>query len=1521
MGSFSFNPQQGNQQDINYRVTIDRADVFQAISEIEAAANKSAQSVSALSSNLVSNVSQTAQAGMAMGQMPMNPMAMGVGAAGMQMGGMGPGSAIMPGMAASSLMMSQYGPGGRFNPGYMMGRDAMMAQYMSMGPSSGYGPSMTTPWGTPAMDVFRNNAGAAPYQVPASYISSFAPIPNFTDPNKSRLAFGVGQGSMLDAAFMTAGPRLFGGIGNNNREDLMFRNIDRGSQFFAENLVDAGRYFGSTMGAGAAGAYAGGALGTFFGGPVGTVAGATAGGILGSVGGELMNRTIDTVARPYMNMAQDVAQYGAPYMRGNRIGGGVSMGEQANMQKQLGQMTSREKWFTAQEMQDLVKVAGETGLFQMTGSQDQALQAIEKLASSTKALYAVGMKAREHMKAIDQSLGTFGISAGHDPQMFANFMTTMAVTAQSAGMSTGQMMDHVAPAAQMFASQGINQQAGARIAGNNMAISGELFRSGALGADAYAYYGGREGFANSLTSAQGAMMRTPFGNLMNMSLFQPGLQNLRTVMTGGRVGINEMIDQAGITAGNNPLRHVALGTLMPRLTQNMGPELQMGQINAYVQAYRDYFNVPEGERIVPEDFMAFLQTVVGLGPSEASAMYDMVKNLGTAATGMKRSAQDQKAIARAEEMRLPGPDRALQKFYERNIAQPVNNLSAGINGFTANIKTNIAEYVTGQHLYRVGADGTSGFASEMAQVGANKYLAQVGATLLESPTSTNNAFAGAGGREGDLVAALVKGDASARARFIQTAKDMGYSDEQVQSYLAIAQSGGTTTQLDGAKRQTLQQIAESVTGASGTAAVGGLKGDALDQFRLQARNKGLGAGEIEAFMGNGLMRSDRRGLDAIIGRMAPGQRGTDDVGRRAAVQDYLGRTRGGRDELRRRIEQAQADGQLQGVTSEQIDEFIRGQGHNVEHGGTVSSLDLATDRQLTGIGVELLQDKQDVQTRYINAISGMRGFDEGSDGSDARNSLAGSLTSSVLSTKRGRIQDVLRQAREGGGDYTQNALEGLSKEIFGQSYGKLSGKNQATLGAMMREMGSGRHDLGGEERTLYTRTTDIQKEAKNMTQMSREEIEKRRRDIIFGGSTDSGLGGAGLFQWTPDKVAAALDVSGQERVINTDVMKKMFLSELIGQTNSEEELRGVLKSNNLSDEEIAAIDKKYGLANMSGNRAGLADKVRADITAELGGLEEGQQRKLTEAWSQVQDYSKALGGRKFLGQGLRATGALERNFKDLQASGPEVMSAEARAMFVKQFGGSLGGDTESLLKAMMGGDIDAMDKLAKALKSSPETARNLGVDGEFFGGVTSAIDSIKGGGAMSEEDLIKVLKPVMGDKLDATGIKDMAQKMRADMQAGGDTARSSKNLLMKAMGQVMSQGATAPTMSGDKVSGGAGSPEHLQAMQKSADAMIQTANQMERISQNFAPAELDKLITDINELQKNAGKDMGAGAGAVRTQQENETEKKAMEKLAGLVTEGGALVVVPKPGQAQAKVGLGDGAATSKWAGEKFGTP
>ena len=825
MSDYSFQPQQDpNANVVRYDVQLNNASVEQAISKMQAMADKLANSVGGYSSNVLgASVDATSR-----------------------MAGAGqPGPGLTPGLFTSSAIpqtmmaaqMAMQGSGA-MSPQAAIARDALMMQYNAMGPSSGFGPALTTPWGDPTVNMFRQQS--APHQFNAGFLPVFGP-PGAPGDDMHKAGFMRGPGGAGDMASMMIHRALGWGIGNDNLDDAMIRNIERRTEGFGERVAAAGRYGMFNMTGSGLGSWAGGALGTVVGGPVGTVVGGILGGFVGDKIGGSIDATVGRLARPFHDAGADFRQYTAPYIQGDRAGGGLSFRQMLDTQKDLAKRMTSDTWFTANEYADLIKIAGETGVFKMTGTKEQALKAIDTLGESVKALHQMGVQSRNMLKEIDQAVGSFGIDV-RNPQQMGAFYATMASTAQTAGLTTSQMTAAAAPAAQLFGSQGLGFKTGAEIFAYHRAGAGALGRHGRFGAMERTYFGDQEGFAQALSQGTAAAFRTPIGEAAIMSMFGGGMDNLRTMLGGGGLSVTDIINGAGSIAADDPERYLGLRARMPWLMQKLpGEAMDRMMINMAMGTFRDTHG---GGKIDAEQFLTHLMTAYNQDATSANARITQIAGFGDIARDLRKSTRDQLQIQSMEGLRAPGLRRRFEKLVEGSLGLAAKDLSTGMSKFGHEISKNLEEQFTGVHRYRLGADGAKlgdpfTINNEIAE--SRRILEEAGLTPIVTTSRQGDAYQQALAENvGDRVG---RSSIDAQA-FTDAASALGYSNRQAADYRRFAQ-GGYQVVKSAPSAEAIKGILAQLGGEAKVAQDPGLR----ETFYARLKERGISRAEGDMVLG------------------------------------------------------------------------------------------------------------------------------------------------------------------------------------------------------------------------------------------------------------------------------------------------------------------------------------------------------------------------------------------------------------------------------------------------------------------------------------------------------------------------------------------------------------------------------------------------------------------------------------------------------------------------------------------------
>lgn len=805
----------GDDNVIKYNIQVDTTQVQDAIDQLQRAGQVASNGVGGISSNMLGSISNA------------------YGATG---GGYFPGMGISPGLMAGAMapqLAAMYSANPMSAAG-QMAYSALQMQYQAMGPNAG---GITGAYGSPNFSLM--GQPAAPYQLPIQNMLSYAP-PGFGAPPPTSQFFGFGAGSALDMAAMGMSRGVFGRMANDNLEDPMFRMVERRSEAFAHNLANVSRFAMMDLGMGGVGA----ALGLMAGGPIGGFLG----GIVGAGMGGMTNRVIDRLAAPIVAGAQDFRAYTAPFIRGDRPGGGMGMQETLEIQKELARRMTSDKWFTSKEYGELIKIAGETGVFQFTNNKQQALDAIDKLGESVKTLYSLGVKSREMLSTLSTAMNQYGIDTTNSQQM-SNFFTGMAVNAKASGISTGEMVQAASASAQMGMAQGLGPAYGAGVYASSRAKAMGMMTSGAFGAFENALYGGAEGMANTLTQTHMQFLRTPVGETAMMSLMQnPEL--LGKAMQGAGLSVDQIVGGASQLAGMSPMQYMGLKARMPYFTQNLPAESMMNLVGGTL--IEQFKNLRGGEKINPEEFIAFLQAM-GMDQRGAMLLTDTMSKGRETGKRNLQSARDLANTQMVEGLRGQDLGRMFDKFVD-GFREAPTRFKADMESWAYGHVERLEEEISGVRAYRLGP-----FAKEYAdpmglQLSYSRGMARsremgIGgfSENLDSETYMNREKATQG-----LAARMAGGDSEAIERFRAEAKKKNYSDETINNYIKLGAGETVSLKMDGDTRAAARRALMEATGKSDEReALKALESDRekyRGQFDRNLRSAGLSSAYGDAYL-------------------------------------------------------------------------------------------------------------------------------------------------------------------------------------------------------------------------------------------------------------------------------------------------------------------------------------------------------------------------------------------------------------------------------------------------------------------------------------------------------------------------------------------------------------------------------------------------------------------------------------------------------------------------------------------------
>lgn len=1438
-------------QRITYDIQVNAGQVDSTLQRIDERAKAVADSMAALSSGYLNRVQDLATMG-SNGPMPgQTPLG----------GGM-----LAAGMIPQTMMAAQQATamGGAFSPQAIMARDSMMMQLRAMGPSNGLGPALTTPWGDPTVNFTRSQAG--PGRMNYGYLPFLGPPGAPGDPRRGDFFFSDRQGSALDTAGIMAGRMMGFGIANDNLEDRMVRNIERRMSYLGENVSGMMRFGALEMAPSVAGA----ALGSMFG-PVGGIAG----GLVGAAGGAIADQTFGRVTQPFVDMGKDFKQYTAPFIKGTRLGGGISERERFEVQNEIAKKVASDNWFTAREYQDLIGMAGETGQFQFTGSKEQALKAVENIGATTKALLALGVKSREMLGEIDRMSGTFGMSPGKDPAQVANFYATMAVSAQSAGMSTAQMSQAVAPAAQMFANQGLGFASGARIAAMNLGVSGELFRSGRLGAFENAYYGGKEGFANSLTQAQAASMRTPVGETFLMGLFGDNFRNLNRMLSGETLSLEDHMRGAGRLASANPGEFMGIRAMMPRLLQNVpGEFLALGDMRGIIGEYQQLYG--KKGPVNSLELLNYMISARQMDPTSANAMLDFAVGAGDAAAGIRRSAREQMEIQRMEGLRAPGLQRRVENWYERNIARPFTGFRTWMDLAGNDVGKSVNEALTGVHIYEQGADATRVFAPfemEMRQQRAIESVRAIGLTPISDLTDKPAEVGLNEAVESTAKGLLGGNNPAAMERFEQALGRSNISADDARLFRQIVTDGSATMGVQGRDRQALDRAALDVTGERDAgAAQARLLQDAEMRQRFEARvgRDGYQAPLVEAYLKGGqvvvsrdqLPTSLRDQMGMVLAEAAerratarlldPGQQ---EVINRMADYDQAGFQRASGQLREMGFSQAEIDTFRQvtyedsiSVGLDQINPFSSRRSRGLRYtdemaegeSRTLRRAQLSPERFQTMLKVydrEIRQKQEDFQAANLDFTRGVQAAQDGTD------ELLG-----------GMAGDVVRQLRQRGDmgavegaitDDRQQTIENLSRVVFQRDYKDLTNAQRYQLGGVTSQLTKER--LDGQKRSQLTDLTEgATRDPGDPRMMTLENVTKRIKDLsgqlgdvgasVLGGEADQAIAGGNIYLRR-----AVADIISRSRGY-TDAAAKL---EGLGVTEDKYAEYGI--------DAAAFRDKgsRYGLEyqqNVVNKAIGELQTKDPALAKKLAGMDgdfdtmfpdpEGGFRKAKEL---IQLQQRQID--------LQPKSISEQDIKDLS-----VRFGTDRVGGVSAFGVGAGGMTWKDIADKLGtGDVKDTRTVMEALMADDNVKGRL--NQQAMDQLVKMSGKLEEGGALSDDDLLSVVKQVLPDKT----LKDIQLLREARKGAGKTDAQIGTEVLNQTLTQALTGGMQPHATVGERA-GSTLDPEVRQAMLSAFNQQQALADQMQQLAGMVDPTRQQELLAGINKLAEGFGA-TGTGGG------------------------------------------------------------
>lgn len=638
-----------------------------------------------------------------------------------------------------------------FSMSRMLAQDAYR-QSVAIAPGGGmYGPSLAMPGGGAIINPFRN---AAPmggnYQFPADYPSLPPDIPIPGSPSRSNLLVnqaynqqmaagfwqgrvgGTGgamnqrglmdmanpfaylddrQGSLVDAGSKALWRGMFGTYSQPNLDRAVYEDVHETADTLGMNVM---RHAGG-FGIGTAGSVVGSIIGGF-GGPWGGVVG----GVVGGMAGSLAQKGAESLAGPYSQAARSMRYATGPYIRENRLGGGMTLRDQAGFQRDLTSMVGRQNFFTAADYDKMIEVNAQVGSFQMTGTKEKAEKMLENSTHNIKALYSLGVKSQDILRQMEMQFTQLGISPGEAPGRVLQKMTGMAISAQGANTTLPNLTASVVQAGQQYMNIGVGASAGAQIAAYVRSAVGDLVRQGGMTPFDIAYGGGsQESVGNTLIEGGMNIARNPLNQLMLSGMFAKDSDIMGKVMRGEKIGIHGkggVMDMAGNAAGD-PLKFKGMQVMMPRLTQHMDERLGLAQQQMFMDSMREVapqaFNGPGGTIGAPE--WLGLATNMGLTNDQAYLMMQQLTNYKQVNDGRRQSVNDRMRMQAYEGMRGRGIMQTLRYGFDQHVRAPAAIVGADL---MENIAAPISEWfeetiLGGPHITRVRQDGAAGSSTSL----------------------------------------------------------------------------------------------------------------------------------------------------------------------------------------------------------------------------------------------------------------------------------------------------------------------------------------------------------------------------------------------------------------------------------------------------------------------------------------------------------------------------------------------------------------------------------------------------------------------------------------------------------------------------------------------------------------------------------------------------------------------------------------------------------------------------------------
>lgn len=352
------------------------------------------------------------------------------------------------------------------------------------------------------------------------------------------------------------------------------------------------------------------------------------------------------VSREYMDIGQYMRDSSAPFIRSNRLSGGLSFEQSAQFQEKLGRSVAKDMWLSRSDYSDIIKLSNDAGYIQMFNSVDQISTAVDNIAGNVKALYQLGTKIKNTLETT-KILSSIGIDLSQDATRNAALLSNISTAAFQAGKPVETLIQNLRSAGQMGLQQNLSMTTGVGAYTTSAGLTGELFRTGNLNMSTVALMGGKDNMEQNLMNVFMKMMRTPIGNITGMLMTQ---NYLRTGRIEGQGSFNNFLNKMHTLA--SPEEYAKMQFLSPFITDEISKKdpsaLIMNATNVYMDAYGQVLN--PGGKMDPYLLAMALQKQ-GFTPEEVRTFLLNLKNAPEIAKNTRQSVHQQMVRTQLENAR------------------------------------------------------------------------------------------------------------------------------------------------------------------------------------------------------------------------------------------------------------------------------------------------------------------------------------------------------------------------------------------------------------------------------------------------------------------------------------------------------------------------------------------------------------------------------------------------------------------------------------------------------------------------------------------------------------------------------------------------------------------------------------------------------------------------------------------------------------------------------------------------------